>query len=86
VDLAFLNPAVNSPGCSADVLPAFDQASSDKALASCGTCSETLCQGQAFNNICKIQGGKTFRCLSTGPSCGQGTGTRECICWSGPLP
>jgi hypothetical protein len=50
--------------------------------ALCGTCSDTLCQGQSAGYVCKVQNGLTYKCQHVSVDCS----FRDCTCWTGPLP
>lgn len=82
-----LTPAVSSPGCSEATLPIFAPAPTNRVLTNCGTCSDTICQGQPLHAVCGFKNGATYRCQNVlGDTCGAGTGTWQCTCWTGPLP
>ena len=82
----FMTPAVSAPGCSQAELPQGNPAPAFKA-GTCGSCSQTICQGATLNSICKIQGGAIYKCINVyGNLCSTAPITHECYCWYGPLP
>ncbi len=82
-----LTPAVSSPGCAEATLPIFAPAPTDRILTNCGTCSDTICRGQPLHANCGFKNGQTYKCQAVlGNTCGAGTGTWQCTCWTGPLP
>ena len=82
----FMTPAVSTPGCSQAELPQTNPAPTFKA-GTCGSCSQTICQGATLNSVCKIQGGAIYKCINVyGNLCSSAPLTHECYCWYGPLP
>ncbi|HEX4962769.1 MAG TPA: hypothetical protein VF173_18180 [Thermoanaerobaculia bacterium] len=71
-----------APPDGADVtLPSFEPAPMNKAI-SCGSCSDSLCQGRSVGTVCKLQGTKVFKCQLAFVVCS----ANDCECWNGPLP
>jgi hypothetical protein len=78
----FSAPAAPTAPDGADAkLPSFVPAPTDKAVL-CGSCSDSLCQGKHFRDICGFQGGQTYRCQPAYVVCA----ANDCECWTGPLP
>lgn len=77
-----------APGCNvaAKPIPGMEPTALP-AAATCGTCSATICAGKALHSFCKFQSGRTYTCEAVlGNTCGGGTLTFDCSCWTGPLP
>ncbi|HEX6864966.1 MAG TPA: hypothetical protein VF414_19200 [Thermoanaerobaculia bacterium] len=82
----FMVPAVPSPGCNEAELPPGNPAPLFKA-GTCGSCSQSICQGSGLNSVCAIQGGRIYKCMNVyGNLCSSSPLTHECYCWYGPLP
>jgi hypothetical protein len=79
--LAAIFSAPGSTGCDNLKLPSLEPAPTDKAVQ-CGSCSDSLCQGKHFRDVCKVQGGKTYLCQPAYVVCA----ANDCECWTGPLP
>lgn len=82
----FMTPAVPPPGCDPAELPQPNPAPTFKA-GTCGSCSQTICQGAGLGAVCAIQGGRIYKCTNVyGNLCSTSPLTHECSCWYGPLP
>ena len=84
----FMTPALSAPGCAQAELPALNPSPTVKATtATCGSCSQPVCQGATLGAICKIQGGAIYKCTNVyGNLCTSSPITHDCSCWYGPLP
>ena len=72
----------SSQDCSADDLPQADGLDS----STCGSCSASVCRGQAVNNVCGFANGKFQYCQDyLGLTCPADGGAR-CRCSSDPIP
>jgi hypothetical protein len=80
--LAAIFSAPASPSGTDAKLPSFEPAPTDQTGVLCGSCSDTLCQGQQTGNFCKYQNGKTYTCQIAYYVCAP----KDCQCWNGPLP
>jgi hypothetical protein len=80
--LAAIFSSPDSSDCQDAKLPSLQPAPTDKAAIGCGGCSDTICQGKAFHSFCKVEGGKTYTCEPALFVCS----SRDCQCWTGPLP
>jgi hypothetical protein len=81
-NLAAIFSAPTSPSGMDAKLPSFEPAPTNKAGILCGSCSDTVCQGQQVGNFCKYQNGKTYTCQIAYYVCAP----KDCQCWNGPLP
>ncbi len=75
----FSAPAPSDGG--AAKLPSFEPAPTNKAV-SCGSCSDSLCQGKHFGDFCQFQSGQAYYCRPAYVNCA----ANDCECWTGPLP
>lgn len=80
-NLAAIFAAPAPPDGGAAKLPSFEPAPTNKAV-SCGSCSDSLCQGKTFGTVCKVQGTKVYKCQPAFVVCS----ANDCECWNGPLP
>lgn len=88
LDLGQIISTPATPGCNATANPTLGSVPTIlPAAATCGTCSTTICAGKALHSFCKFQSGRTYTCEAVlGNTCGGGTLTFDCSCWTGPLP
>jgi len=69
-DLSFLTPAAATPGCAAPALPFLAPASTDR-VATCGSCSVSICVGHQTGSLCSFGSGGNKFC-QVGDSCSSG--------------
>lgn len=67
--------------CAAAKLPSPVPAPTQKA-ATCGSCSDSFCQGKSPGTTCRVQGSRIYRCQYAYITCDY----NDCQCWNGPLP
>jgi hypothetical protein len=80
-----MTPADQSPGCATDFLAklsALTPEPSEKA-ATCGSCSDPVCQGQSTGNVCAYSSGTIYTCQVVFGRCP--AGGWECGCVR-PIP
>ena len=81
-DLFGASLLTSSQDCATDDLPQADGLDS----STCGSCSASVCRGQAVNNVCGFANGKFQHCQDyLGLTCPADGGAR-CRCSSEPIP
>ena len=85
--VANMSPAPASPGCAAPLSGVGTAPVRPAAFNTCGTCSQTVCQGAVLHSSCGYKNGHWYECEPVlGNTCGGGGLTWDCSCWYGPLP